>query len=387
MDFTITEEQRNIQRMAWDFMQREVAPYIREWDRDETYPWEIIEKMGKLGFMGGVVPPKYSGAGMDFMTLTLLSEETSRVDFNTAGFVTYTSCSLGQGTLTYGSEELKMKYIAPVCRGESMGCQAVTEPHSGTDIVRRMETTAVRDGDDYIVNGTKIWVSNLQHARFFVTFATLDKSLGHKGTVAFIIERDWPGVSLSMFKNKVGSRMSSSGELILDRVRVPKENRVGPEYEGYKVLMSGTEIGRLACASRAIGELRTCLEESVKYAQSRIVFSQPIGRYQLVQSKITDMVVALETGRLLTYKLAWLKDQGVERVQKEASMAKMYASDALMKAATDACQIHGAYSCSDEYVVGRIFRDAKFGQIYDGTNDIHRAMIAEWELGYRGGRS
>ncbi|MBI2861793.1 MAG: acyl-CoA dehydrogenase family protein [Chloroflexi bacterium] len=386
MDFVITEEQQSIKRLGREFAEREVAPFVRDWDRDEYYPMEVINKMGKLGLMGGVVSPKYGGAGMDFTTVALLAEEVARVDSRSAIWVTAMSASMGQGILTYGTEEQKLKYVAPACRGEVIGSQAVTEPHSGTDVVRKMETTATKDGDDYIINGAKIWISNLRNASWFVTFATLDKSLGHKGVCAFVIEKALPGVSYSVFRNKVGHRSGDQGELIFDSVRVPKENRVGPEYQGYKVLMCGTEMGRLACSSRALGAIWRCLEESVKYAQERIVFGQPIGRYQLVQSKITDMVVGLETARLLVYKLAWLKDQGVERVQQMASMAKMYATDVLMHSAVEACQIHGAYSCSDEYEVGRIFRDAKFNQILDGNNDMHRQMIAEWSLGYRGGQ-
>jgi len=386
MDFAFTSEQRAIQQLARDFAQKEVAPFVAEWDRLGTYPAEIPRRLGQLGLMGGVLQEEYGGAGMDHISLTLMLEELARVCFMTAVMAGWPSCSLGRGIMTYGTEEQKRKYIVPLVRGEKLGGTGVTEPHSGTDIVRQMQTTAVKDGDAYLISGTKTWISNLHLAQWFITFATLDKSLGHRGICAFVVEKNWPGVSTHPFKNLVGARTHGCGELVLDRVRVPQENLVGREYEGYKVLMAGTEIGRLACAARAVGQIQACLDESIKYAQSRIVFGQPIGKYQLIQAKITDMVVGLEAARLLTYKLAWLKDQGVERVQREASIAKMYATDVLMQAALNACQIYGAYSCSDEYPVGRFFRDAKFQQILDGTNEIHRVIIAEHALGYRPGR-
>jgi len=385
MDFALTEEELAIKRVAREFAQKEVAPYVREWDRDCYYPArEIGAKLGKLGLTGGVIAEKYGGAEMDFMCLVMAADGASYVDSMTGNLITHISCSLGQGTLTYGSEHLKQKYIAPTARGERFGATGVTEPHSGTDIVRRMETMVTKDGDDYIINGTKMWVSNLAWADWMITFGTIDKSLGHRGLCAFILETDWPGITLRPFKNLMGYRNMSTGEVVLDNVRVTKEHLVGEEREGFKVLMTGTEIGRLACAARALGQIEACIDYSVKYAQERVVFDQPIGRYQLVQSKICDMVVGYEAAKLLTYKLAWLKDQGVERCQKEASIAKLYATEVLMKSATDAVQIHGAYGVSDEYPVGKIFRDAKVSQIIDGASEINVVIVGEWALGYRG---
>jgi glutaryl-CoA dehydrogenase (non-decarboxylating) len=246
-----------------------------------------------------------------------------------------------------------------------------------------METTARREGSDYALNGAKAWVSNVINADWFLTFATVDKALSYKGVCAFIVERGSDGVSTSQYMNKVSSRTHVSGELALNDVRVPAANRIGEEGLGYKVLMAGTEIGRLACAARAVGQLHACLDLSVRYAQARSVFGSPIGRYQLIQEKIAAMSVSLEAARLLTYRLAWLKDQGQERLQKEVAAAKVFATDALMKAATDSMQIHGAYGCSEDFEIGRIWRDAKAMQIYDGTNEILTVQIAEHELGYR----
>lgn len=384
MDFSFSETQLAIQRLARTFGEREVASRVVEYDRAESYPRELATRLGELGLMGGVLPERYGGSGMDYISLALMAEELARFCPMTAQLAVWPSCSLGQGLLLYGDEAQRQRYLSPLCRAERLGGTGVTEPHSGTDIVRRMETRARRDGDDYVVNGQKIWISNIAHADWFITFATLDPSRGHRGLCAFVIEKDWPGVSWHPIHHKVGARPLMSGQLFFDDVRVPAANRVGPEYEGYKVLMAGTEIGRLACAARALGVIRACLEESVSYARQREVFDQPIGRYQLVQAKIAEMAVNLAAARQLTHHLAWLKDQGVERAQEAASVAKLFATDAAMRAATEAVQIHGASGCSDEVPVGRHFRDAKFMQIYDGTNEIHTVIIAEHALGYRG---
>ncbi|MBI2862049.1 MAG: acyl-CoA dehydrogenase family protein [Chloroflexi bacterium] len=383
MDFDLTEGQLAIQRLARQFAENEVAPRVTEYDREEYYPVELVHKMGKLGFTGGTLPPKYGGSGMDHLSLVLVSEEIGRFCNYTASLASAPSCSAGQGILTYGTEEQKVRYLAPMARGETVAATGVTEPHSGTDIVQRMETTVVKDGDDYIITGAKTWIGGAGIADWLITFATMDKSAGHRGVCAFVVERNWPGVEVSLFKNKMGSRPRMAGRVDFKQVRVPRENLVGREREGYKVLMCGTEIGRLACAARALGGIRACLDDSVRYAQQRTTFGQPIGRYQLVQLKITQMVVGLDAARLLTYRLAWQKDKGMERVQKEASIAKMFATDTYAKAAADAVQIHGAAGIDGEAAVGRHYRDAKAFQIVDGTNDIHVAMIAEHVLGYR----
>ena len=386
MDFSFNDAQLAIGRLAREFAEREIGSRPIEWDRDERFPpREISRRLGELGLMGGVIPERYGGSGMDFVSLVLMVEEISRFCTTSGLLAAWPSCSLGQGLLLYGTDEQRMAYLAPLCRGERLAGTGVTEPHSGTDIVRRMETTCVRDGDDYLVNGAKIWISNIEQAEWFLTFATLDKSLSHKGLCAFVIEKDRPGVSWQPIHNKVGARTMQSGQLFFDNVRVPARNRIGDEYAGYRVLMAGTEIGRLACAARALGGTRACLEASIAYAQQREVFGQAIAKYQLIQAKIAEMVVNLEAARALTYKLAWQKDQGQTRVQQEASIVKYFATETYAKAAAEAVQIHGAYGCSEDYPVGRHFRDAKFMQIYDGTNEIHQVIIAEHALGVRSG--
>lgn len=386
MDFELTPDQIAIRDTVRKFAANEIAPNVAEWDRTESFPREMHRKMAALGLLGGTLPARYGGSEMDYVTLALVVEELSYYS-PMAGVVSgHPSCSLGTGLLLYGTEEQKSRYLTPTLSGDLAGAAAVTEAHSGTDIVRHMETTARPVAGGYRVNGSKVWVSNILNSDWFITFATLDKGLGHQGICACVIESKWDGVRVNPFHNKVGARTFVSGEVQYDDVFVPMENLVGEEGQGYKVLMAGTEIGRLACAARAVGQIRACLDLSVKYALSREVFSKPISQYQLIQEKITRMRIGLDAAALLTHRLAALKDQGIERVQKEASIAKLYATDTLMQAATDAMQIHGAYSCSEDYEVGRIWRDAKFMQIYDGTNEIHTTIIAEHELGYRNAR-
>ncbi len=382
MDFSLAPAQRELQRVARDFAQREIAPHVAEYDREERFPREIVRKMGALGLMGGVIPEEYGGAGLDYLSLTLIVEELSRACHVMGVMASFPSGLVGAGVLRYGTEEQKRKYLAPLARGEILAGAGVTEPHSGTDVAS-MQTTVRREGNDYVIDGAKMWISNLDHGEWFLTFATLDRSLKAKGVCAFIVEKSWPGVSVSPVKNKVGYRPIATGELRLDGVVVPRENLVGHEGEGFKVAMCAVESGRLGVAARALGMTQACIDASVTYAKERVVFDQPIAKYQLIQSKITDMVVGLESARYLTYRLACLKDKGAERARMESSLAKMYATDVLMRSATEACQIHGAYSASDEYPVGRYFRDAKFFQIVEGTNELHRILIAEHALGYR----
>lgn len=383
MDFGIASDQQALIDTAADFARNEIAPHVERFEREERFPRELIAKMGEVGLLGGTIPEEYGGLGLDYLTLTLLLEELAYVDVTSAVIAGWPSCSLGRPILLYGSEEQKRNYLTPLCQGKKSGAHAVTEPHSGTDIVRKLETTVRRVGDGYVLNGTKTWISNAGNADFFLTYGTLDKSLGMRGICAFIVDAGSKGLEITPIKNKAGSRGQDTAQLFFEDLHVPAKNRLLPEGEGYKSLMCGTEIGRLACAARATGQIRACLEAAVAYAMAREVFDQPIGRYELVQAKIARMRVGLETSRLLVRRFAWLLDQGAERAQKEASIAKLYTTDTLMRCAEDAYQIHGAYGVAEEYKVGRYFRDAKVMQIYDGANEMHEQIIGEWELGYR----
>lgn len=383
MDFRLTPEQEAIRQLAREFARTRVKPLVQEYDRAERIPKELVQEAGRLGLTGGVIPPEYGGSGMDYVSLAVAVEEVSRACQILGTLVSMPSGLTGGGILQYGTREQKEKYLAPLARGEVMAGAGVTEPRSGSDVAG-MEARVRKDGSDYILTGRKMWISNLLDADWFITFGNLYPERKHKGICAFIVEKNWPGVQVHPIKNKTGFRPIVTGELVLEDVRIPRENLVGEEGEGWRVAMCAVESGRLGVAARAVGVLQACLDESLQYARERVVFDQPIGRFQLTQAKIAEMAVAVETARLLTYKLAWLKDQGNARPRVEASMAKMYASDALMKAAIDAAQIFGAYACSDEYPVSRYFRDAKFFQVVEGTNEIHRILIAETLLGFRG---
>ncbi|MFN0074326.1 MAG: acyl-CoA dehydrogenase family protein [Chloroflexota bacterium] len=382
MDFSFTPEQESIRQLARDFARDRIAPLVQEYDREERLPKELVQEAGKLGLTGGVVPIEYGGAGLDYVTMTLVVEEISKVCHVMGTLVSFPSGLAGSGLLLYGSEEQKQKYLAPLARGEVMAGAGVTEPGSGTDVAG-MKTRVRKDGGDYILSGSKMWISNLIDSSWFITFAQMDPALKHRGISAFIVPADAPGVEVHPVKNKTGFRPLATGELVLNDVRIPREQLVGEEGDGFKVAMCAVENGRLGVAARAVGVLQASLDEALSYARQRETFGQAIGRYQLVQSHITDIALALETSRLLTYKLAWIKDQGNVRARLASSMAKLHASDQLMQATLKAAQIFGAYACSDEFPVSRYFRDAKFFQVVEGTSELHRVLIAEHLLGYR----
>lgn len=364
-----------------DFATREVLPGVLDRDREERFPRNLVQRAGELGLLGGVVPPEYGGAGLSHLAYSAMVEEMSRTDNVLAVAMTFPSGLAGAGILRYGTEEQRRRYLPPLCAGQMMAAAAITEPSSGTD-VGDMHTVCQRERDHYIINGQKTWISFIDVCDWLLTFATLDPHTRYVRTCAFIVPRDSRGLTLRPFKNKLGFRSLATGEVFLESVQVPAENRVGEEGDGFKVAMAAVENGRLGVASRAVGIAQDCLDRSVAYAKTREVFGQPIGKFQLVQSMITDMVVGIEAARHFTRRLAALKDAGI-RARREASLAKMYASDVAMMAATNAVQIHGAYGTHEEYIVQKHFRDAKVLQIVEGHNQLHRAMIAEYALGYR----
>ncbi|MGH7264544.1 MAG: acyl-CoA dehydrogenase family protein [Candidatus Rokuibacteriota bacterium] len=382
MDFSLTGEQRQYQAVVREFAEKEVAPHVRDYDREERYPVEIIKKMAALGFIGGTIAEEYGGPGIDHLTMALGIEEMSRVCIHMGSAMGRASGLVGSGVLQFGTESQKRKYLVPVARGDVFAGTAVTEPHSGTDVAA-METTAVRRGDEYVLNGSKTWISGVGIAAWYLTFATLDRARGAKGICAFIVEPGFPGFSERPIRNKLAFRPTQVGELVLESCRVPAENLVGREGEGLKVALCAVENGRLSVACRAVGLAQACLDESVRYARQRVVFGKAIAEYQLVQAKIADMVLGVEAARHLTYRLAWLKSGGVERARREASIAKLFATEVAFRSAADAVQIHGAYGASEEYNVGRYLRDAKFLQVVEGVNDIHRVLVAEYALGTR----
>lgn len=383
MDFSLTDEQQRLIELACDFAQREIAPHVADYDREERFPIEIIRAAAELGLMGGVVPTAYGGAGLDFKTYAMLVEEISRVCHVVGVAMSLPSGLVGSSIEVFGTEEQKQRYLAPLARGEIFGAAGVTEARSGTD-VSDMDTRCRIDGGDYVINGAKMWISFLDVAKWFLTFAHLgvDERTGRKQVCAFIVDADLPGVSVHPISNKFGFRPIKTGELVLTDVRVPREALVGEEGRGFAVAMNAVENGRLGVAARATGLAQACVNVMSQYARERVVFRQPLAAFQMVQSMIADASTATEAARLLVLRLADMKDRGL-RARAEASAAKQYASDAAMQAALAAFQIHGAYGVSEEYPVGRYMRDAKVFQIVEGNNQLHRALISESLTGVR----
>ncbi len=383
MEFELNEEQRLMKDMVRSFAEKEIRPIVADYYREERYPKEIIHKMADLGLLGGVLPEKYGGSGMDYISYAVCIEELARVCQSSASAMTKASGLVGSAILHYGTEEQKQEYLTPLAKGERFGAAAVTEPHSGTD-VPAMETVAVKDGTDYIINGEKTWISGL-NSEWFLSFATMDRKTKFKPVIAFIVERGTPGFSTLETKNKLGFRPNAVGSVVFEDVRVPTENLVGSEGDGFNVLSCATGNGRLGNAARCVGVAQACLEEAKKFAADRIVFGKPVAKFQLTQSKIADMVMGIETARLLTFKCAWdcQNKGGIMRATKLASMAKLYATDVLLRTATDAMHIHGANGCSDEYPINRYYRDAKFFQVTEGVSELHRVLISDYTMGYK----
>jgi alkylation response protein AidB-like acyl-CoA dehydrogenase len=378
---TSSVESDALVRMVEDFAIREIAPRVQEYDAAEELPRDLLDKMGTLGFFGGVLDPRYGGLGLDFVTYTRVIEGLSTVCNAMGCLVSMPSGLVGAGIERFGTEEQKKRWLVPLAQGRYFGAAGVTEPRSGSDVAG-MTTTYRREGDEFVINGAKAWITNIDIADFFVTFATMDRDLKHRGVTAFIIPRGTPGVSVAAYKNKLGFRPLCSGDLVLDEVRVDQDAVLGIEGEGFPVAMTAVERGRLGVAARAVGVAQACLDEATAFARGREAFGRQIAEFQLVQSKITDMAVGVETSRLLVRATAEALQRG-ERARRLTSMAKMYATDVAFRSAADAVQVHGASGVSSEFRIGRLFRDAKVLQIVEGSNDVHRSLIAEMQLGLR----
>lgn len=381
MNFELTEEQQSVKKLVRKFVDKEIIPNIGEWDRKGHFEPEILKKLAEMQLMGVCIPEEYGGVGMDYNTLAIVCEELERGD---TAYRTAVSVHTGLNSMTllqWGSEEQKQKYLVPQARGEKVGAFGLTEPDAGSDVAA-MKSTAVRDGDDYILNGSKTWISLCDVADNFLIFAKTDHDLGHKGITAFIVERNFPGVESKAIKGKLGIRAGNTGEVFLTDVRVPAANRLGEEGEGFKIAMSALDNGRFTVAAGAVGLIEASLEASLKYCHERKTFGKEIGKHQLVQQMIAKMSSNLEISRLLVFKAGWLKNEG-KRNTKETSLAKWISCNAAFEAANDAVQIHGAYGYSDEYPVERYLRNSKAPVIYEGTREIHTIMQGEYALGYR----
>jgi len=382
MDFTLTEEQRMTQQLVRDFARREVAPIIKEQDRKSEMAPFVLRRMGELGILGLCLPRRYGGQGLDYIALGLACEELEAVD-STLRVVMSVHMGLNSlGLLQWGTEAQKQRFLTPQARGDKVGCFGLTEPGAGSDVAA-IQSTARRDGDEYVLNGEKMWISLASKAHHCLWVArTNPQAEPHEGLSAFIVELDRPGVRRDALHGKLGMRAGSTGWIALQDVRIPAENRIGLEGEGFKIAMTCLDNGRYTVAAGATGLIRACLDASTAYAADREAFGRPIGRFQLVQQKIALMVQSYDAARLLYLRAGWMKNQGM-RNTRETSLAKWFATDASFQAASEAVQIHGAYGYSDEYDVERYLRNSKGAVIYEGTSEIHQLMQAGYALGYR----
>ena len=384
-NFTLSEEHEMLRIAARDFAQKEIAPIAAEFDETGDFPIETIKKMGEMGFMGIEIPEEYGGAGMDTLAYVLALEEICKVDASHGTIMSVNNSLFNYGILKFGTEQQKQKFLAPVASGEKIGAYSLTEPMSGSDAAT-MRSSAVRDGDDYIINGRKSWVTSGPVADYFVLFSMTDPDQGHKGISAFLIDADKPGYSRGKKEPKLGIRASATSEILFEDYRCPVEDRLGEEGQGFKIAMTVLDAGRIGIASQALGIAEASYQASVEYVRERDAFGKKIGQFQGISFKLADMKTRIEAARLLIYQAALAKEENKKtgkRYTLEAAMAKLFASETAMFCAHNAVQIHGGMGYSKEYPVERYFRDAKVTEIYEGTSEIQRLVISRMETGLR----
>jgi alkylation response protein AidB-like acyl-CoA dehydrogenase len=373
MDFILTEEQKHIRDEVRRFAEAELAPDAAERDAEEKFPERQIKKLGELGFMGIGVDPKYGGGGADMISYVLLIEELSRVDASAGVIASVNNSLVCHGIERYGTEEQKQKYLEPLATGKALGAYCLSEPGSGSD-ASNLQTVARREGDDYVLNGTKNFITNGTKADYFIVFATLDKAAGYKGVCAFITEKTMPGFSIGKKEKKLGIRSSDTAVLNFDNVKVPKANLLGEEHKGFPIALNILDAGRIGIAAQALGIARAAFEAAVKYAKERRQFGQAIIDFQALQFMLADMSTEIDAARLLIYQAAAKKDAG-EKYSVEAAKAKLYASRVAVDCAVKAVQIFGGAGYTKDYPVERYMRDAKITEIYEGTSEIQKLVI------------
>ncbi|WP_412029560.1 acyl-CoA dehydrogenase family protein [Deinococcus yunweiensis] len=373
MEFSLSDEQRQLQQLARDFTRKEIIPVASEYDQKEELPWHIVEKAFEVGLLNVGIPDHAGGLGLGMLDECLIGEELA---YGCMGIYTVLMASeLGITPLLVGAtEEQQRRFLTPMTQKPSLAAFALSEPNNGSDAAA-MHTTAVLDGDEWVINGTKMWISNGGVAEITVVFATTDRQGGHRATVALVVPRDAPGFTYNKIKHKMGQRASLTSELVFENVRVPRENQLGGLGDGFKIAMKTLDKTRIPVAAGSVGIARRALDESVKYARERAAFGKPIAEFQAIQFKLAEMAMGIETGRLMYQKAAWLVDQHQPH-GFESAIAKAYCSEMAFDAANEAIQIHGGYGYVGEYPVEKLLRDVKLNTIYEGTNEIQRVIIS-----------
>jgi len=374
MDFSLSKEQSMVRATVREFAEKEVRPLAKDIDASGDFPWLTLRKMAKVGLMGMTVPKDYGGTGSDSVSYAISIEEISRACASTGVIMAVHNSVCAYPIVKAGTEEQKRRYLPKLASGEMLGAFALTEPGAGSD-AGAVQTTAKKDGDSYVLNGTKIFITSGSEAHLLIIVASVDRSKGSKGLAPFLVEKGTPGFTYGTIEDKMGMRASATTELVFENCRIPAGNLLGGEGDGFKIAMSSLDGGRIGIGAQALGIAQAALDESVKYAKEREQFGKPIGRLQAIQWMLADMSLKVEAARCLVYRAAWLKDSGMP-YGKEAAMAKLYASKIAREVANDAVQIHGGYGYTKDYAVERFYRDAKVTEIYEGTSEIQKLVIA-----------
>lgn len=374
MDFNLSDEQIAIRETVREFAEKEIAPTARERDENSEFPHEIVKKLANLGMCGVVAPLEYGGSGMDYLSYVIFIEELARIDASVAVIMSVTNTLAALPLRKFGTEEQKQKFLVPLSKGEKLGAYSLSEPQAGSD-ASNLACTAVLDGDHYILNGVKNFVTNGSNAEIIMVFAVTDKEKGKKGISTFIVESDTPGFSVSKVEKKLGIKSSDTAEIVFEDCRIPVANRIGEEGEGMKIAFTALDYGRVGIGAQALGIAQGAMERAIAYSQEREQFGKKISSFQAIQFKISDMAVNVDASRLLLYRAAKLQDEG-KNFTAESAIAKLFASKTAMKTANQAVQIFGGNGYMREYEIERFMRDAKITEIYEGTSEIQKIVIS-----------
>jgi len=378
MDFNYTPEQKMVQSMVQRFTEAEIKPIAQEIDDTEEFPWPVLKKMGTLNIMGMAIPKEWSGAGVDTISYMIAIEEIARVCASTSVIMAVHNSVCCYPIYLFGTDAQKEKFLKPLAAGEKLGAFALTEPSAGSD-AGAVRTTATLDGDEYIIQGNKIFITSGSEADTVLIIASTDPSQGVRGLSAFLVEKNTPGYTYGTIEDKMGVRASATTELVFDNCRIPKDNLLGKEGQGFKIGMATLDASRMGIAAQAVGIAQGALDESIKYAKEREQFGRPIGKFQAIQWMLAEMATKIEAARFLVHQAAYLKDAG-KPFTKQSAMAKMYASKIAREVTSDAVQIHGGYGYTKDYAVERFYREAKITEIYEGTSEVQKMVIAREAL-------